>query len=471
MITGLVYLTGGSAAGRLHAALPDLGALRQRAALRGAGPGAGRAGDPLLRALFWAGPYGAHPPARHVRLPGLPPKPLLYSIFVTAVACATVALIGSYLSESLRQAGEQLEEAAEQVADLRELHELIVNSIHSGLVTADAGGHVLYVNAFGEQMLGLRAAQRPRPPARGGVRVPAAGAAALQARAATIALARLELVYRAPDGRELDLGLSVSPLATARAARAASCSSSRTSPRIKQLEREVRIKEKLAAVGEMAAQLAHEIRNPLGSISGSAQVLLSEPGISGEQEQLLAIITRESQAALRQPEPVPGPGAGGTRRARRAGGPAAGGRRRRSRCCATAPEVGPGPRGGARGRRGTATSAWPTATRSRRCSGTWRATAWRPCPRAACCACSSCGSGDDVVLSVRDQGRGMDREEQRRHLRALPLRQAHRHRPGAGHRLPHRPRAPRRHHRAQRAPPGDRGAGAAAPGLRRCQAA
>jgi two-component system, NtrC family, sensor histidine kinase PilS len=48
-------------------------------------------------------------------------------------------------------------------------------------------------------------------------------------------------------------------------------------------------------VGEMAAQLAHEIRNPLGSISGSAQVLMKEPNMSAEQENLLAIITRESK--------------------------------------------------------------------------------------------------------------------------------------------------------------------------------
>ena len=81
-------------------------------------------------------------------------KHLLYSVFVTGVACATVASIGSYLAESLRDAGQKLEEAAEQVADLQELNKVIVRSIHSGLIIADCGRRVLYVNGVGEASWG-----------------------------------------------------------------------------------------------------------------------------------------------------------------------------------------------------------------------------------------------------------------------------------------------------------------------------
>jgi two-component system sensor histidine kinase PilS (NtrC family) len=118
---------------------------------------------------------------------------------------------------------------------------------------------------------------------------------ALQARARARELARLELTYPRPDGTVLDLGISVSPLATSDPDAGACLLSFQDLTEIKRLEREVHIKEKLAAVGEMAAQLAHEIRNPLGSISGSAQVLLGEPNISADQEQLLRIITKESR--------------------------------------------------------------------------------------------------------------------------------------------------------------------------------
>jgi len=295
IVTGLVYLTGGTGTRTGFMLLYPISVLSGRAVLY-RGKGLLLAG---LATLFYAGLLlavrsGAIPPQGLADVPFMLEKHLLYSVFVTGVACATVALIGSYLSESLRDVGEQLEEAAEQVADLQELNKVIVDSIHSGLITADAGGHILYVNNFGESILGVRTADIRERPLRELIGSPLLEPLALQARASYEGLARFEVVYRRPDGTALDLGVSVSPLATAEPG-GGYLLVFQNLTEIKRLEQQVRIKEKLAAAGEMAAPLAPAIRNPLGSISGSAQVLMGEANMSEEQERLLAIITRESK--------------------------------------------------------------------------------------------------------------------------------------------------------------------------------
>ena len=60
-------------------------------------------------------------------------------------------------------------------------------------------------------------------------------------------------------------------------------------------QKELEIKNKLAAAGEVSAQLAHEIRNPLAAISGSVQVLKEGLGLKGEQKELMDIIISESK--------------------------------------------------------------------------------------------------------------------------------------------------------------------------------
>ena len=295
-ITGLVYLTGGAGSRAGFMLLYPISVLSasvlsyRRSGLLLAGA-AGLLYAGLLTAVrLEVIPYGALADVTY-----LPVKHLVYSVFVTLVACVTVALVGSYLSESLRDVGAQLEEASEEAAGLRELNQVIVNSLQSGLLTTDADGHVLYVNRFGEVIL-----DRSMAAVRGRTVREIFGSwlldgGALQARARARELARLELTYRRPDGTVLDLGISVAPLATSDPQAGACLLSFQDLTEIKRLEREVHIKEKLAAVGEMAAHLAHEIRNPLGSISGSAQVLLGEANISADQEQLLRIITKESR--------------------------------------------------------------------------------------------------------------------------------------------------------------------------------
>ncbi len=294
IVTALVYVTGGVRTGFLLLYPLSILSATMLVPRRGALLLAGVA-TALYGGLLAAVRKGLLPPQGLAGLHDLPLLTLLYAVFVLGVACATVALLGSYLAESLQRAGAQLREATLEVADLRGLNQVIVDSIQSGLMTTDADGRILYVNRFGQTILG-----RPPEALRGSqvgqvLGSPLLRPAELQTRAASRALARLDISYRQPSGRALEIGVSVTPLATQEPLRRGCLVVFQDLTEIRRLEEEVRTKERLAAVGEMAAQLAHEIRNPLGSIRGSAQVLSGEPALGEEQGRLLAIISRESK--------------------------------------------------------------------------------------------------------------------------------------------------------------------------------
>src|SRR3954451_3489018 len=61
------------------------------------------------------------------------------------------------------------------------------------------------------------------------------------------------------------------------------------------LESEVRLKDRMAAVGELSAGIAHEIRNPLAAIAGSVQVLKGSKSLSSQEQRLMSIVLKESE--------------------------------------------------------------------------------------------------------------------------------------------------------------------------------
>ena len=144
------------------------------------------------------------------------------------------------------------------------------------------------------------------------------------------------------------------------------------------------MQQRLAAVGEMAAGIAHEIRNPLASMSGSIQILRQELPLTAEQEQLMDIVLRESERlnttirsflAYARPQRFAVTRFDLRRRAQRRGAAAAqqlGGAARATRSKWTC--------------RRTSCGTKPTKGRSSRSSGTWRPTACARCPTAAACA-------------------------------------------------------------------------------------
>ena len=112
-------------------------------------------------------------------------------------------------------------------------------------------------------------------------------------RGAAAAAARRVRVHSTRDGREIELGISTAILRTPRG-EVGFVFTFQDVTEARRHEREARIQQRLAAVGEMAAGIAHEIRNPLASMSGSLQILRQELPLSDEQSQLMDIVLRES---------------------------------------------------------------------------------------------------------------------------------------------------------------------------------
>jgi two-component system sensor histidine kinase PilS (NtrC family) len=218
-----------------------------------------------------------------------------YTVALNLFGFFAVALLSGSLADSLRSAGAQLQQASTEIADLQALNQHVIDSMPSGLATTDHAYRILTFNRAAESITGIAfraAVGRPI-------------AEVLQLSVDTVEMMaddlrgggarRYDLRYRTPDGRgDLDIGLTATHLETPGGAFGLLFTFQDVT-KIKKLERDAAIQQRLAAVGEMAAGIAHEIRNPLASMSGSIQILRHELPLSAEQEQLMDIVLRESE--------------------------------------------------------------------------------------------------------------------------------------------------------------------------------
>ena len=226
-----------------------------------------------------------------VQLPALPFAQ--YTIAINLFGFVAVALLAGSLAEGLRSAGAQLEDASHQIEDLRAFNAYVIDSLLSGLVTADAAGRVLTLNRAAATITGLPPEQAIGRDIGEVLQLPAQFRAQLNALGETRSV-RIDLQYRTSDGRLLDVGMTATTMAVPTGGTGYLLTFQDVTD-MKRLERHARLQQRLAAVGEMAAGIAHEIRNPLASMSGSIQVLRQELPLSEEQAQLMDIVLRESE--------------------------------------------------------------------------------------------------------------------------------------------------------------------------------
>jgi PAS domain S-box-containing protein len=187
----------------------------------------------------------------------------------------------------LRTLQEQVQAQTMEISRGRQLMENIISHMASGLLVTDRDGQVWMINTHGQETLGLTAAQAV------GQRLldlfPGAGAL-LDVQVGSI-LRELDLTR--PDGRTIPLGFNNSRLLDSQGQSEGTIIIFRDLSDVRAIREEIRRKDRLAAIGEVAAGVAHEIRNPLFGISSVAQILMSEVRFDAVHQELLTAMQAE----------------------------------------------------------------------------------------------------------------------------------------------------------------------------------
>ncbi len=216
-----------------------------------------------------------------------------YTVTINLLLFLLAAIVAGSLAEGLRSAGAELEVASSKIEGLRVFNEYVIDSLLSGLATADTDGRVLTFNRAAALITGVASRDAVGAGAADLLQLPVPFRERLGSLPQTRSL-RVDLEYRTANRGTIELGVAASTLAFPDG-RAGYLFTFQDVTDLKRLEREGRLQQRLAAVGEMAAGIAHEIRNPLASMSGSIQVLRQELPLTGEQAQLMDIVLRESE--------------------------------------------------------------------------------------------------------------------------------------------------------------------------------
>ncbi len=210
------------------------------------------------------------------------------------VAMLVIGILGGQISERLRSSHIELARATQHLANLQAFNERIIESIHSGLVTTDIHGKILSFNRAAEELTGYKSAQVMNknfqelfPEVTQEVSFGSDMSNIVKAR-------RFTTVCNSAHGKQMHLGMTASPLSSETGEMRGLVFSFQDLTEIIKLEQEVRRRDRLAAMGKMAAGIAHEIRNPLAAMRGSIQLLQSELELSEDQAYLMTIVLRES---------------------------------------------------------------------------------------------------------------------------------------------------------------------------------
>lgn len=187
-----------------------------------------------------------------------------------------------------------------RIGVLQSIQHNILNSFSSGFISVDRDYRVTFFNAAAAKLLHRSRSQcvgkdvsdvfaaaqdRPNP-----LKDAVADAKECQGK---------EVVVNRGDGKQIPVGITVSSLKDNSGKPVGAVASFVDMTDMKRMEEKLRRADRLAAIGEMSASLAHEIRNPVASIRGAVQELAENLALGGTNEKLMKITIKESDQLSR----------------------------------------------------------------------------------------------------------------------------------------------------------------------------
>jgi two-component system sensor histidine kinase PilS (NtrC family) len=222
---------------------------------------------------------------------------IFYSLVIYMAAFYIVAFLSSAVSEELKKKKNELIQKQVDYNQLETFNRNIIQSLDSGLLTIDLSGKINFLNRTAEKILN-RNSQTLKDtfifdlfPKIGGVieqlnERPSVPSSKYQ---------RYETLLTNHGGKKLYLGFSISPLTDPEGSLIGHTLIFQDITKFKEMEEQMKRVDKMAAVGVLAAGMAHEIRNPLASLSGAIQMLKTELTLDDPQQHLMEITLRESE--------------------------------------------------------------------------------------------------------------------------------------------------------------------------------